>query len=137
VLQTIGITGAAGCIGGCGGDTSESGVPTGTASMCGANLCFNLADNSELMMEGGILFFDQAPGKKIFVRREGETFVALSALCTHAGCVITWNGVSQYDCACHGSEFNDDGTVKRGPAAAPLKTFAAALAGDTVTITLT
>src|SRR6476469_8682427 len=137
VLQTIGITGAAGCIGGCTGESGGGSVPKGTASMCGTNLCLNLADNTELMMDGGILFFDQVPGKKMFVRREGETFVALSAICTHAGCVVDWNGVDTFDCGCHGSVFNDDGTVKRGPAAAPLRSFATAVAGDMVTITLT
>jgi Rieske Fe-S protein len=139
VLKTIGITGAAGCIG-CGGDADGTGgAPKGTGAACanGTDLCFNLADNSELQLDGGIMFFDGPKGKKLFVLRTGETFVALSAICTHAGCVIDWNGVDQFDCGCHGSEFRDDGTVKRGPAAAPLKSFATAVNGDMVTVTLT
>ncbi|MBX3156535.1 MAG: Rieske 2Fe-2S domain-containing protein [Deltaproteobacteria bacterium] len=135
VLQTIGMTGAAGCLGGCGGG-GGSGVPRGTATMCGANLCLDLAENTELQLDNGILFFDQAPGKKLFVRRSGDTFVALSAVCTHANCLIDWNGEDQFDCDCHGSVFNNMGGVVRGPAAVALRSFATSVAGDMVTITL-
>lgn len=138
VLKTIGITSAAGCLasvgGGCGGDGGTS-VPTGVSTMCGANMCFNLSENTELQMDGGILFFEQG-GRKIYVRRTGDTFVALTAICTHAGCVIDWNGSDGYVCACHGSKFSDTGKVTDGPAVTALKMFGVSQSGDTVTITL-
>src|SRR5262245_57862637 len=139
VLKTIGATTAAGCMMACGGDDGGgSGVATGTAEMCGANLCFNLSQNTELQSVGGILFFDQAPGRKIFVIRASETELrALTAICTHAGCTVGYNAdADQFDCPCHGSQYDTAGAVKRGPAGLPLKNFPTTVAGDQVTIKL-
>src|SRR5262245_43998623 len=82
VLQTIG-AGTVGCMMlACGGDGGEGGVPAGKATMCGNNLCMSLTENPELMAIGGILFFTQVPGQKVFVMRVSESeFRALSAIC--------------------------------------------------------
>lgn len=48
------------------------------------------------------------------------TFKAFSNICTHQGCPITDISGSTIMCNCHGSEFNLDGSVKRGPASRPL-----------------
>merc|ERR1719199_449543 len=45
-----------------------------------------------------------------------ETF-AINAVCTHLGCVVPWNLAQlKYICPCHGSQYNADGKVIRGPA---------------------
>ena len=140
VLQTIGATTAAGCLSACGsggGGSETGGVPRGTAASCGRNLCLNLSENTELTAVGGIMYFDQAPGKRIFLQRTSETtFLALSAICTHAGCTVEFNGSDQYDCPCHGSQFSATGAVVRGPAGRALTVFATTLEGDALTIML-
>lgn len=53
--------------------------------------------------------------KKIFIYRDRTSLKALSAVCTHLGCIInkTPNG---FRCPCHGSYFNPQGEVLSGPA---------------------
>ena len=42
---------------------------------------------------------------------------ALNAVCTHLGCVVPWNpSENKFMCPCHGSQYNDQGKVIRGPA---------------------
>jgi glycine/D-amino acid oxidase-like deaminating enzyme/Rieske Fe-S protein len=47
---------------------------------------------------------------------------AVSAKCTHLGCIVSWNsGERSWDCPCHGSRFDPDGNVLHGPAVTPLE----------------
>jgi hypothetical protein len=37
--------------------------------------------------------------------------------CPHMGCALKWNaGEHSWDCACHGSRFGEDGSLRNGPA---------------------
>lgn len=57
-------------------------------------------------------------GRPIGVYRdESGDLHAVSAVCQHMGCVVDWNDAEQtWECACHGSRYDYDGTVLRGPA---------------------
>ena len=57
-------------------------------------------------------------------RDDGGGLRAVSAVCTHMGCIVGWNPVDRtWDCPCHGSRFASDGQVLHGPAVEPLATL--------------
>jgi Rieske Fe-S protein len=74
-----------------------------------------------IMADGG---GDNAAGDLAFggfvVMNQGK-LVCLAINCSHLGCSVALNkDAKSFDCPCHGSRFHLDGTVLRGPAAAPL-----------------
>ena len=45
-----------------------------------------------------------------FIRHTDQGFSALSGVCTHMSCFLTWNGGARtFDCPCHGGRFSEDG----------------------------
>lgn len=45
----------------------------------------------------------------------------INSICTHLGCVVPWNTAeNKFKCPCHGSQYDPEGTVVRGPAPLPL-----------------
>ena len=72
----------------------------------------------------------------IYVRRSPDgTFSAVSAYCTHRGCLPDPAG-DRLICPCHGSEFAFTGELIKGPAEDPLRRFEVTSDSDTVTIWL-
>jgi Rieske Fe-S protein len=66
---------------------------------------------------------DYPPGSKIIrpdipavIYNRGGEFSAYSLSCTHLGCLLEEDGNS-FSCPCHGSRFDQNGSVLNGPAA--------------------
>ena len=60
----------------------------------------------------------QGDATYIIVKDDGtiENY-GLNAVCTHLGCVVPWvPSANQFQCPCHGSRYNFQGRVVRGPA---------------------
>jgi glycine/D-amino acid oxidase-like deaminating enzyme/nitrite reductase/ring-hydroxylating ferredoxin subunit len=70
-------------------------------------------------------------------RDESGRLHAVSAVCTHMGCIVGWNENDRtWDCPCHGSRFALSGEVIHGPAVkglAPAGTPTQEVAGQVVT----
>jgi Rieske Fe-S protein len=62
-------------------------------------------------------------GRQVAVARDEDGVMrAVSARCTHLGCIVAWNDAERsWDCPCHGSRFAIDGSVLQGPATAALE----------------
>lgn len=86
------------------------------------------------------------PDERVLVFREGNTFHAISAVCTHLGCTVRAEALAspqsvdaggapirlthRFLCPCHGSEYKGDGTNVAGPAPKPLAWYRLLLAPD-------
>jgi len=66
---------------------------------------------------GGALLFRS---QRLALLRDDSGCYALSLICTHLGCTVTVTGDS-FSCPCHGSRFDRQGKVEKGPANAPLR----------------
>lgn len=65
--------------------------------------------------EGAVI--RQGTSKLAVYRDEASTLHVRSAICTHLGCVVSWNSAERsWDCPCHASRFGIDGQVLHGPA---------------------
>jgi len=56
-------------------------------------------------------------------------FSALSLVCTHLGCTVE-SKPEGFACPCHGSRFDAQGKVTRGPAQKPLKSLRTEITSD-------
>lgn len=55
--------------------------------------------------------------KQIFVYKKDDKIDIYDAHCTHMGCILNFdNQTKQFNCPCHKSRFDIDGTKLRGPA---------------------
>jgi len=86
------------------------------------------------------------PDQRLFVFREGNTFHAVSAVCTHLGCTVRAEALAQpqtmsvegaslrvthrFLCPCHGSTYSGDGGNVAGPAPRPLTWYHLEVAAD-------
>jgi Rieske Fe-S protein len=81
------------------------------------------AGNASALDVGSI---EIVPGVSACVARDVSGIYAMTLICTHEGCDIATDGTvsaSGIECGCHGSEFDLNGDVVRGPATAPLEHF--------------
>jgi len=81
----------------------------------------------------GVTFIDQ---HRLYLFKEGDSFYAISAVCSHLGCTVkyspysrkeeqtvrklTFESPGEFHCPCHGSKFYGEGTNYAGPAPRPL-----------------
>ena len=61
---------------------------------------------------GTVKTFDE---EKVILFADNEGISAISLICTHLGCIVSFNGRG-FECPCHGSKFGITGNVTRGPA---------------------
>ncbi|HEX6919778.1 MAG TPA: Rieske (2Fe-2S) protein [Actinomycetes bacterium] len=143
VLAVAAAVGAGGLVAACGGTGSSSGpADSGNGSTSGATSgspsgstsdggsTGSLAKTADVPVGGGEVLADQ---KIVLTQPQAGTFKAFSAICTHQGCTVGSVSGGTINCPCHGSQFSAaDGSVKNGPATAPLREIAVKVEGGSI-----
>jgi len=78
----------------------------------------------------GALVYNQS--RVVVIRREEDVY-ALSLVCTHLGCTVNVTE-EKLVCPCHGSIFDRDGNVIKGPSRQPLERLKTEQRGDTLVV---
>lgn len=101
---------------------SSSGGPAAPA----ANV---IAKTADVPVGSGVIV-----DKVVVTQPSAGVFKGFSATCTHAGCTVNKIADGTIDCPCHGSKFNLDGTVAKGPADKPLAPENVTVQGDSIVL---
>ena len=129
VERSLGAVIAASVLGGC------ASLVTRTVSPVDGALRLALVHYPELTAESGSLkVVPKGASDPIYVLALGNRrFAALSPICTHLGCTVEIEE-SRLVCPCHGSNYDREGRVLRGPAEHPLARYPAELTVDEVLV---
>lgn len=89
-----------------------------------------LARTADIPEGGGKIFKDAGV---VVTQPSAGTYKAFSAKCTHQGCAVGSVADGVIVCPCHNSHFSvADGSVKQGPATAPLPEQKISVSGDEI-----
>lgn len=113
------------------GSSGTSAPAPGAGSGSGSGQSFQVSA-SEIPVGGGKIF----PSDAIVVTQPAAgQFKAFSAVCTHAGCIVSQISNGEIVCGCHFSMYSiSDGSVQGGPAPRPLPELSVSVSGDTLTV---
>lgn len=91
--------------------------------------------NEADVAEGQAKFFEFGGSAAVLIRKKGGELVALSAVCTHLGCIVQWEKEKQgFICPCHAGHYTADGTVISGPPPKPLQRISFSVADGNITV---
>ncbi|MEW2633877.1 Rieske (2Fe-2S) protein [Streptomyces sp. NPDC048389] len=139
VVAAVGGAGLTAALTACGGsgDTAQTGSekPAGgeggaAASGGGAGGASGtvLARTADIPAGGG-----KVVGEVVITQPVAGEFKAFSSKCTHQGCAVKDVSNGTINCPCHNSQFDaTDGSVKAGPATAPLPPTQITVEGDSI-----
>ena len=124
-LVTAGTVAAGSCLGlGCGSELD----------VLDHDLDVVVADRPELESINLTAMIDAGLRFSLAVTRTSDTdFLVTGTECNHESCAVERRG-DAWQCRCHGSLFDLDGTLRRGPATASLTTYDYQFDGTTLTI---
>jgi cytochrome b6-f complex iron-sulfur subunit len=113
------------------------GLPKLASGAGGTKVAISLAKLPVLESTGGSIVIKVKDKLLLLVRDSPTSMRALNPVCTHRHCVVGYKSSEQkIKCPCHGSEFDLNGHVIKGPAPRPLEAYAAVLAENQVIVTL-
>jgi cytochrome b6-f complex iron-sulfur subunit len=92
--------------------------------------------NADKMPKGTAIIFKFGVRPSLLIHHLDDTWVAMSAVCTHMGCTVAYNAAaSQIECHCHGGKYDPHtGDNISGPPPRPLKKFDVVIGNGSVTV---
>jgi Rieske Fe-S protein len=127
VIIGAGVAGGAVLVG-CSSNGSDHAEPSSAApSGDGATDGKELAKTADVPVGSGLIV-----GDVVLTQATAGDIKGLSSVCTHKGCKVDHIDGTSIICPCHGSRFNLDGSVAKGPATAPLPSVPVSVRGDGV-----
>jgi Rieske Fe-S protein len=115
--------------------TACASLVTRTVTPVDGTLRLALAHYPELAADGGSLkVIPKGSTDPIYILAlGGRRYAALSPICTHLGCTVEIEQ-ARLVCPCHGSTYDREGKVLRGPAEEALASYRTALTSDGVIV---
>jgi nitrite reductase/ring-hydroxylating ferredoxin subunit len=115
--------------------TACASLVTRTVTPVDGTLRLALAHYPELTADGGSLkVIPKGSADPIYVLAlGGRRYAAVSPICTHLGCTVEIEQ-ARLVCPCHGSTYDREGKVVRGPAEKALTSYRTALSSDDVIV---
>jgi cytochrome b6-f complex iron-sulfur subunit len=85
--------------------------------------------DAQKLAKGSVLMFKFGSAPAMLIHHEDNTWVAMTAVCTHLGCTVQYEPqANRIHCACHGGVYNaETGANVSGPPPKPLKLFKVAV----------
>ncbi len=88
-----------------------------------------------LLPVGGAHFFTFRGHPAVVLQRKAGEFIALSAVCTHLGCIVKWMpDKGEFLCPCHGGLYSPTGEVLGGPPPKPLESYPVSVQDNLIVI---
>ncbi|MCZ7665292.1 MAG: Rieske 2Fe-2S domain-containing protein [Thermoleophilia bacterium] len=92
-----------------------------------------VASTSQLTPLGEVVDFEYQETPSTLLQLQDGTYVGLSRVCTHLGCIIKWEpDNTRFFCPCHAGIFSPTGEVLGGPPPRPLPTLKVAVEGEDI-----
>jgi len=116
--------------------SSSANLPKIQATAVSGVVTLAIDASSPLATVGNAAQVQYGSGTLLVARTAQDTFAAVTAICTHQACTITGYNNQIYTCPCHGSQFDTNGQIKKGPANSALRKYQTQFANNQLTITL-
>lgn len=121
-----------------GGGSAGSSLPTINVSESNGEIILPIESSSPLANAGSVALLQNSSYPVLVNRKNTDSFQAVSAICTHQGCLVSDydSSKNEFICPCHGSRFSLSGQVDQGPAYYPLTQYQTQFQNNTLVVKL-
>jgi len=103
----------------------------------GKKLSIDLDQVPKLKEIGGQMTIKLVHEDVLLIRESETTIRVFNAHCTHKGCLVKYsNKDNRIKCPCHGSQYDLNGNVLKGPAPKPLTAHSGVIEGSQIIVEL-